>query len=416
LSESCLNYSTATIERVALPSWLNRNVAGMTLTSFLSDACYEMVLAILPGFLPLIGVAAAALGWIEGASDAISSFLKLGAGWYSDRIGHRKYVVVLGYLFTGTGLSLFTWAYAWPMLLLGRMISWFGKGIRGSLRDAMMAESVAPEVRGKAFGFHRAGDTLGAIVGPLVGVALLQLIPHDTPDRPFRFVFLFSLVPGLLAPLAFLLIVRETRRAATPGLRLWTAIRSLPRPYFRYLAGVGLFGMGDFSPTLLILAAATLLAPHYRAVRAAEVAALLYALRNTVYALVSFPVGMLADRYVKRKLLAGGYVLGAITAFLMGQAFLRGWHTVALLAGIFVMAGLFAAAQDTLEGAIPPEYVPDAKKGGTAYGTLGAVNGFGDLIASATVGTVWTLVSPAAAFTTAALLMLLGARGVASAK
>ncbi len=401
---------------MALPSWLNRNVAGMTVTSFLSDACYEMVISTLPGFLPLIGVAAAALGWIEGASDAIASFLKLGAGWYSDRIGHRKWIVVLGYLFTGTGLSLFTFAYAWPVIFLGRLVSWFGKGIRGSLRDAMLAESVEPEVRGKAFGFHRAGDTLGAILGPLAGVALLHFLPHTVPDKPFRMIFLLSLIPGLLAPLAFLVIVRESRHVAAPGLKLWTAVKSLPRPYFRFLAGVGLFGMGDFSPTLLILAASTLLAPRYGAVRAAEIAALLYAGRNTVYALASFPVGMMADRFSKRMLLAAGYALGGVTAFLMAQAFLRGWHSVTAFAAIFVFAGLFAAAQDTLEGAIPKEYVPDAKKGGTAYGTLGAVNGFGDLLASAAVGTVWTLVSPVVAFTGAALLMLMGARAVASAK
>ncbi len=401
---------------MTLPPWLNRNVAGMTLTSFFSDACYEMVLAILPGFLPLIGVAAAALGWIEGASDAISSFLKLGAGWYSDRIGRRKWVVVLGYLFTGTGLSLFTFAYAWPMIFLGRLVSWFGKGIRGSLRDAMLTESVPPEVRGKAFGFHRAGDTLGAILGPLAGVALLHYLPHSVPDRPFRLVFTLSLIPGILAPLAFLVMVRETRRPAVPGLHLWTTVKNLPRPYFRFLTGVGLFGLGDFSPALLILAASTLLAPTYGAVRAAEIAALLYAGRNTVYTLASFPVGMLADRFSKRKLLAAGYAIGGATAFLMAQAFLRGWHSVGALACVFVLAGIFAAAQDTLEGAIPPEYVADSQKGGTAYGILGAVNGFGDLFASAAVGTLWSLFSPVAAFSGAALLMLLGARRVASAK
>src|SRR5438874_4946924 len=113
-----------------MPTWINRNVIGMTITSFLSDACYEMVLAVLPGFLSIIGVAAAALGWIEGVSDAFSSFLKIGAGWYSDRIGHRKRLVVIGYFFTGTGLSLFTIATSWPVILLGRMVSWFGKGIR----------------------------------------------------------------------------------------------------------------------------------------------------------------------------------------------------------------------------------------------------------------------------------------------
>src|SRR5689334_18234614 len=152
-----------------MPAWLNRNVWGMTVTSLLSDACYEMVLAVLPGFLPIIHVSAAALGLIEGASDAFSSSLKVFAGWHSDKIGHRKRMVVLGYLFTGTGLSLFAFAYTWIPILLGRIVSWFGKGIRGSLRDAMLSESVEPAVRGRAFGFHRAGDTIGAIIGPLTG-------------------------------------------------------------------------------------------------------------------------------------------------------------------------------------------------------------------------------------------------------
>src|SRR5215469_6290579 len=190
-----------------MPSWLNRNVWGMTLTSLLSDACYEMALAVLPGFLPVIHVAAAALGWIEGASDAFSSFLKLFAGWYSDKIGHRKRMIVLGYFFTGTGLSLFAFAYSWVPIFLGRLVSWFGKGIRGSLRDAMLSESVAPDVRGRAFGFHRAGDTVGAIIGPLAGVALLSVLPKTTPDIPFREIFLLSLIPGLAAPIAFALLV-----------------------------------------------------------------------------------------------------------------------------------------------------------------------------------------------------------------
>ena len=165
-----------------MPRWLNRNVWGMTITSMLSDACYEMVLAVLPGFLPIIHVAAAALGWIEGASDAFSSFLKLFSGWYSDKLGHRKRMIVLGYFFTGTGLSIFSTAITWIPILLGRIVSWFGKGIRGSLRDAMLSESVDPEVRGRAFGFHRAGDTVGAIIGPLAGVALLSFLPNAFPN------------------------------------------------------------------------------------------------------------------------------------------------------------------------------------------------------------------------------------------
>jgi len=395
--------------------WLNRNVWGMTITSMLSDACYEMVLAVLPGFLPIIHVAAAALGWIEGASDAFSSFLKLFSGWYSDKLGHRKWMIVLGYLFTGTGLSIFSAAGTWIPILLGRVVSWFGKGIRGSLRDAMLSESVDPEVRGRAFGFHRAGDTVGAIIGPLAGVALLSFLPkafpNGSPDVPFRAIFLLSLVPGLAAPLVFGLIVRETPRQAQPGMKLGASIRQLPRGFRRFLAAVGLFGAGDFSPTLLTLAAATLLQSAHGPIRAAQLAALLYVIRNIVYAGASFPIGALADRVAKLPLLSGGYLCEAIVAGATALLFRRSSAAFPILAAVFAMSGIFAAAKDTLEGAIPPE-LTDADKRGTVYGTLGAVNGAGDLIASALTGTLWTAVSPEAAFGVAAMLMTIGAASV----
>ena len=391
-----------------MPRWLNRNVWGMSLTSLLSDACYEMVLAVLPGFLPVIHVAAAALGWIEGASDAFSSFLKLFAGWYSDKIGHRKWMIVLGYLFTGTGLSIFSMAVSWVPILLGRMVSWFGKGIRGSLRDAMLSESVDADVRGKAFGFHRAADTAGAIIGPLAGIALLSTLPNQPPDLPFRTIFLLSLIPGLSAPVIFALIVRETRRQPRPGMKLIASVRQLPEPFRNFLAAVGLFGSGDFSPTLLTLAAATLLRAAHGPVRAAELAALLYVIRNAVYAGASFPIGALADRMAKPPLLSVGYFCAAFVAAATALLFIKGSATFPALAGVFVVAGIFAAAQDTLEGAIPPD-LTDPQMRGTVYGTLGAVNGVGDLVASALVGTLWTVVSPVAGFGAAAVLMTTGA-------
>jgi len=398
-----------------MPRWLNRNVWGMTITSMLSDACYEMVLAVLPGFLPIIHVAAAALGWIEGASDAFSSFLKLFSGWYSDKLGHRKWMIVLGYLFTGTGLSIFSAAVTWIPILLGRIVSWFGKGIRGSLRDAMLSESVDAEVRGRAFGFHRAGDTVGAIVGPLAGVALLSFLPAAFPnasaDRPFRTIFLLSLIPGLAAPLAFAFIVRETARQPQPGMKLVASIRQLPRAFRRLLVAVGLFGTGDFSPTLLTLAAATLLRSAHGPVRAAQIAALLYVIRNIVYAGASFPIGAWADRVAKLPLLAGGYFCGALAAGATALLFMRSSAAFPILAAVFVVSGIFAAAKDTLEGAIPPE-LTDSNQRGTVYGTLGAVNGAGDLIASALTGTLWTVVSPVTAFGMAAMLMALGAASV----
>lgn len=398
-----------------MPRWLNRNVWGMTVTSMFSDACYEMVLAVLPGFLPVIHVAAAALGWIEGASDAFSSFLKLFSGWYSDKIGQRKWIVVIGYLFTGTGLSLFATAVTWIPILLGRIVSWFGKGIRGSLRDAMLSESVEPEVRGRAFGFHRAGDTVGAVIGPLAGVALLSFLPkvfpNAAPDIPFRTIFLLSLIPGLSAPLAFALMVRETARQPRPGMKLAASIRELPPAFRRFVAGVGLFGLGDFSPTLLTLGAATLLRSTHGPVRAAQLAALLYVIRNVVYAGAAWPIGALADHLKKIPLLSAGYFCEAIAAVLMALAFRGTSAGFPALAAVFIISGIFAAAMDTLQGAIPPDLTsPDNR--GTVYGTLGAVNGAGDLIASALTGTLWTAVSPVAAFGVAAGLMTIGATAV----
>ncbi len=139
--------------------WLNRTVLGAGITSALGDFCYETTNAILPGFFALLGIPAAALGAIEGVADAISSFTKIGAGYFADRLGHRKALVVIGYALTPLGQAAIALAVGWPMILLGRAVGWFGKGIRGPLRDTIVAEAITAETRGRAFGFHRAADT-----------------------------------------------------------------------------------------------------------------------------------------------------------------------------------------------------------------------------------------------------------------
>jgi MFS family permease len=228
------------------------------------------------------------------------------------------------------------------------------------------------------------------------------------PDAPFRTIFRLSLIPGLCAPLTFALMVRETQRRAGEKKDLRASLEGLPPVYRRFLVAVGLFGSGDYSPTLLTMAAATLLRPAYGAVRAAEIAALLYVVRNIVYAASAFPIGALADRMAKIPLLAGGYLCAAIAAGATALLFTRGAASPTALAAVFVIAGVFAAAQDTIEGALPADLAGRAGRG-TVYGTLGAVNGAGDLIASGLVGTLWTAVSPTAAFGTAAIIMTLGA-------
>jgi MFS family permease len=387
--------------------WADRNIIGMTITSFCGDAGYEMVSAVLPGFLSSIGVAAAALGWIEGLADALSSFLKLGSGWYSDRAGRRKPIVTLGYFLSGTALAVFAAAVSWPLVMAGRLVAWFGKGIRGPLRDAILSESTTPETRGRVFGLHRAGDTAGAVLGPLIGVWLLSVLPRPNPSAPFRTVFLVSLIPGLLAVASFAILVQEKPVAVDRTRKLWTSIRQLPPPYLRFLASVGLFGAGDFAPTLLVLAAAQLLAPGHGVVRAGQIAAALYVVRNAVYTLSAFPAGALADRIDKQKLLAAGYGLGALTGFATAALFAWRATGIAPIAAVFVLAGVYIGVEDSLEGAIPADMIAPRERG-TAYGLMGGVNGVGDLIASALVGTLWTAVSPVIAFACAGVLMLAG--------
>lgn len=394
-------------------NWLNRNVVGMGVTSLLSDACHEMATAILPSFLTSIGAPPTALGVIEGVADATSSFVKLGAGWYSDRLGHRKRICVLGYFLTGAATSLFAFAISWPMVLLGRVVGWFGRGIRGPLRDAMLAESVPPEARGKAFGFHRAGDTLGAIIGPLLAVGAIEMLQPrgaQDPSAPFRMVFLLTLIPGLASVLTMAGLVRERRRPANHDLHFWAALRQLPTAYRRFLLGIGVFGIGDYAHTFLILAATILLTPAYGLVKAAQIGALLYMWRNVLYAATSYPVGALSDRWGRRSLLAVGYFLGAVTAGGFGLAFftpLPSLRRLALLVLLFSTAGIYIAMEDTLEGTLTADLTPQTTWG-LSQGVLGTINGVGDFLASLIVGILWSAVSPVAAFGYAAVLCLLG--------
>jgi MFS family permease len=399
-------------------SWLNRNVVGMGITSFLSDACHEMATTVLPGFLTVIGAPPSALGFIEGVSDAISSFVKLWGGWISDKLGHRKLFAGLGYLLTGVSKSVFAFAVTWHLVLVGRVVGWFGRGFRAPIRDAMLADSVDPSVRGKAFGFHRFGDTLGAIVGPLFGVWLLEIWQPSAlsdPSQPFRNIFLITLIPGILSALLFWAMIAEKRRTANHRLQFWGTVRNLPRDFKRFLVGAGLFGLGDFAPTLLILAATQLLTPAYGITHAAQLAGLMYVVRNITYALASFPIGALSDRMSRTSLLVLGYVLAALTIGGFTLAFLLDLANVPYLFFLFALAGVFISAEDTLESAITADFIPTETRG-IGMGVLGTVNGIGDFGASAVVGLLWTAVSPAVAFGVAACMMLTGAAVLMSAR
>ena len=386
---------------------MNRTVFGAGLTSALGDFSYETTTVVLPGFLAVLGIPAAVLGFIEGIADTVSSFTKMIAGYVADRLGHRKILVILGYSLTPVGQAFIAMAAGWPLLLFGRTVSWFGKGLRGPLRDAIVAQAIGAETRGRAFGFHRAMDTVGAVVGPLLGVTLLGWAQRFVwPDAagPFRLVFWLTLLPGVLAVLAFLMLVQDPEQSPNPALRFLTALRGLPAGFKRYLGAVGLFGAGDFSHSLLILAATQLLTPSMGVVRSAQVAGLLYVWRNIVQVITSYPIGVAADRYGQLNVLVFGYALGVATAVVAAIAFAFRTDNLMMLGAMFLIAGLYVAVQEALEASATANVV-SAEVLGTAYGTLGTVNGTTKFISSAGVGLLWTLVSPVSAFGAAALLM-----------
>lgn len=380
------------------------------MTSALGDLCYETTTVILPGFLAVLGIPAAVLGIIEGIADAVASFTKMASGYIADKLGQRKLLVLIGYGLTPVGQALIALAAAWPLILLGRVVSWFGKGLRGPLRDAIVIQAVSPATRGRAFGFHRAADTVGAVLGPLLGVALLGLAQgmhwHDEAG-PFRFVLWLSLIPGVLAVLSFLTLVQDPRHSPNPRLSLSGALRGLPARLRRYLGAVGMFGLGDYSHVLLILAATTLLAPALGVVHAAQVAGLLYVWRNLVQVAACWPVGWLADRLGHLPVLLAGYALGATTALLTAAAFVSDFDALPILVLVFTLAGLYMAVQETLEATVTAE-LGQAEAMTLSIGVLGTVNGLAKFGASALLGVLWTLVSPGLAFAVAAALMLAG--------
>jgi MFS family permease len=378
--------------------WLNRTVLGIGLASLFSDWSHEIATTVMPAFLATMGVAAAWLGLIEGVSDGLSSFAKMASGYYTDRLRRRKPIAVAGYLVTAFGTASFGLATAAWHVLMGRAMARLGRGVRTPIRKALLAASVTKETYGRAFGFERMMDTLGAIVGPASAFFLLQAVHHHYPT-----LFALTLIPGLLAAALIGFVVREKERKPVPHISFGASLRALPKGYRRFLVAVGLFGMGDFAHTLLILLATVKLTPTLGAAKAASIATGLYVLHNVLYAAVSMIAGWLADRMNKGLLLASGYFMAAIMA--LGVILLP--MTVWTLALTFLIGGVYFGIEETLEDSFCAELVPEPYHG-MAFGTLATVNGIGDFVSSVVVGLLWTAWGTPVAFAYSGILFVLG--------
>ncbi len=381
-------------------SWLNRTVLGVGLTSLFSDWSHETATSILPAFLAAIGAGPAWLGVIEGVADGLSSFAKLAAGHYTDSLKRRKPLAVFGYAVTAVATASFAFATNAYQVLIGRSLAWLGRGVRSPAKKALLAADVSPDAYGRAFGLERLMDTIGAIAGPLTALWLLEKTGHN-----YQKVFLWTLLPGLVAVGAFWLLVRERPIASKAKRSFFRGIRDLPAPFRRFLLGVGVFGAGDFSHSLLILYASRMLAPELGLARAASIAVVLYTVHNVFSAGSAYGSGWLSDHVPRRKIvLAAGYFLAGITAILLCTS----THSILVLGMIFVLGGLYFGVVDALEDTVAAELVPKEQHG-MAFGTLAAVNAVGDLLSSMLVGFLWSAVSVQAAFATSAVLFFAGA-------
>jgi MFS family permease len=378
--------------------WLNRNVVGIGIADLAADANYEMVFAVLPLFITAgLGAPAFAVGLIEGIGDGSSAVVKLWSGWYSDRIAWwysdriawRKRLAVGGYGTTVFGLGLLVAVSSWPQVIVARSLAWMGRGLRQPIRSAMLAGSVDKKDLGKAFGFHEALDTAGALVGPAAAFSLLST------GHGFRTIFLWALVPGVVCVTLFALLTRDPRREQPKPVALKVP---MPPGFWRLMVPVAVFGVGNFATAFFTLRAAQLVQPELSQTAALAAAVGFYLAHNVVGSIVSFPAGWLADNVGKAPVLAIAYLMfaAACVVGLVGH----GWLALALMA---VLVGAQNPVVSGVEGSLTSSLVEERRLG-TAFGFLNGINGAADLAASVTAGALWTFFSPASAFGFGAIL------------
>lgn len=377
---------------------LPRNVFAIGFVSLLNDASSEIIYPLLPVFLStVLGASASAIGLIEGAAESISSLLKLFAGYFSDRLGKRKALVVFGYSLANFARPLLAFANNWYQVLGIRLTDRVGKGIRTAPRDAMIADAVAVEQRGLAFGFHRAMDHSGAVIGPLIGYGLVLWFAanRNAPTaHDFNRIFLWASVPALAAVLVAIFFLKESGRVRTPGSEAYRPTlswRGFDGNFKRFLIVVALFTLSNSSDAFLLLRART-------AGVSVSAIPLLWAAHHASKVLSSLWGGDLSDRMGRRRLIVSGWILYA--AVYAGFAFVKQGPSVWVL---FLIYGIYFGLAEGAEKALVADLVRPEQRG-TAYGLYNLAFSITVLPASILMGAVWDWKGPTPAFLVSAML------------
>lgn len=382
----------ATIPR---PVWL------LGWTSLFTDAATEMIYPLLPIYLSrVLGAGAASLGIIEGVAEGINSILKVVSGWWSDRRGRRRPIVILGYSLSGAARPLIAVAGSWVHVLLIRALDRTGKGIRGAPRDAMLAQLADASSRGRIFGFHRAMDHAGAIIGPLIATVFLFFLPGE-----YRLLFALTAIPGAIA-VAMLFLVREPsspRAGAHSGAPASGGKPThaddgnparLPKRLWLVLGVILVFSLGNSADAFLLLRLTD-------ALGAATYVPLLWGLLHVVKASLSTWGGGLSDRIGRKRVIVIGWAVYALVYV--------GFATASSAIGFvfwFLLYGVYFALAEGAEKALVADLTPAGRQG-TAFGYYNAALGLGTLAASVVFGFVYERISPSAAFTMGATLAVI---------
>lgn len=401
-------------EKVPLGLWrryrgLPRNVFAIGLVSLLNDASSEIIYPLLPIFLAnSLGASARAIGTIEGLAESVASLLKLFAGYLSDRLGKRKSLVVAGYSVASLARPLLAFAQTWTQVLAIRLTDRVGKGIRTAPRDAMIADTVRVEQRGLAFGFHRAMDHAGAVIGPLIGYVLVILFVANAQSPTtgeFSRIFLVASVPALLAVLVAIFFMRESPQHSSSDNQVRKlSLRGFDSNFKRFLLVLALFTLSNSSDSFLILRAMD-------AGVSVALVPLLWAAHHGTKVLSSLYGGDLSDRLGRKRLIVSGWILYA--AVYAGFAYATNQASLWVL---FLVYGIYFGLAEGAEKALVADLVRPEQRG-TAYGLYNLAFGITVFPASFLMGTIWDWKGPTVAFllsafmgATAAMLLLIFVR------
>ncbi len=367
---------------------LSKNVIWMSLASMFNDISSEMIFPILPLFLAnVLNVNKALIGLIEGLAESTSSILKTFSGYVSDKLNKRKSIVALGYLLSTITKPLLSISTIWQHVLAIRFLDRTGKGVRDPPRDALIAASVDEKIRGKAFGFHRMFDTVGAVIGTILAFIFLSLLFN------YRTIFLISFIPAAISVLIILIFVKEIKRKIKDNIKLKFHKEGYSKNFKIFIAISTLFALANFSYAFFILKAQDFVK--------IEFIPLIYLLYNICYAVFALPAGNLSDKVGRRNIIALGYVFFGIVSlgFVLIENSLYAWI-------LFAIYGISISLREAVSRAYVTDLV-SADKRGTALGIYYTFTGLALFPASLIAGNLWDYLGSDATFIYATILSLI---------